>query len=39
VSHAQALAEGLRAEGAREIALGKRLGETSVEGEASGAAG
>lgn len=33
VSHARALAEGLRAEGAREIALGKRLGETVVEAD------
>ena len=33
VSHAQALAAALRAEGAREIVLSKRLGETIVEGE------
>jgi predicted ATPase len=37
VSHAQALAEGLRAEGAREIALVKRLGETFVEAQADAA--
>jgi len=33
VSHAQALAEALRAEGAHEIALAKRLGETIIEGD------
>ena len=38
VSHARALAEGLRAEGAREIALAKRLGETFVESNEAAAA-
>lgn len=33
VSHAQALAEALRVEGALEIALTKHLGETLVAGE------
>ena len=33
VSHARALAEALRAEGADEIALTKHLGETLIEGD------